>query len=86
MAHMKRVASTTPGHINPQNQRVVRRVRPSESFPGQYVYELECQRPRRSGVVCGHRYGANGCDIDGAGSGRGRQCPVCQDGAAGELL
>jgi len=85
MAKAKRASSTTPGHVNPQRQRVVRRVGPSDSFDGQYVYELECQIPRPGGI-CGYRYGANGCDIEGAGAGRGRQCPRCQAGAAGEPI
>jgi hypothetical protein len=86
MARTRHVSTTTPGHVNPQQQRVIRRVGPSNSFPGQYVYELECQRDRRGGGICGHRYGANGCDIDGAGGGNGRQCPLCQGGTPGEPI
>jgi hypothetical protein len=86
MARTRHISSTTLGHVNPQQQRVIRRVGPSNFFPGQYVYELECQRDRRGGGICGHRYGANGCDIDGAGGGNGRQCPLCQGGTPGEPI
>lgn len=68
--------STVIGHVNPQRQKVVRKVGPSPSFDGQATYELEC-------LKCGHRYGANGCDIEGAGGGTGRKCP-CQGGAEGD--
>ncbi len=70
----------------PQNQRVIRRVGPSPSLPGQYTYELECMRPDSKGTVCGYRYGANGPDIDGAGAGVGRRCPKCQNGSPGDPL
>jgi hypothetical protein len=78
--------STTTGYLNPQNQRVIRRVGPSTSLRNQHVYELECERPDANGKLCGHRYGANGPDIDGAGAGKGRMCPKCQRGAEGEPL
>jgi hypothetical protein len=73
------MASTDEGHVNPNNQRVVRRVGLSPTLEGQYTYELECGQ-------CGHRYGANGPDIDGAGAGRGRMCPSCQGGAPGDPI
>ncbi len=78
--------STKTGHVNPQQQRVIRRVGPSTSLPHQNIYELECLRPKEGGDPCGNRYGANGPDIDGAGTGTGRKCPVCQHGAEGEKL
>jgi hypothetical protein len=56
------MGSTDAGHINPRGQRVVRRVGKSPTLSGQYTYELECTH-------CGHRYGANGPDIDGAEAG-----------------
>ena len=80
------MGSTNVGHLNPQQQRVVRRVGPSTSFAGQYVYELQCERLLPSGTKCGHLYGVNGCDIDGAGAGTGRLCPSCQNGAPGEQV
>lgn len=33
------VASTDAGHVDPQSQRVIRRVGPSPSFAGQYTYD-----------------------------------------------
>lgn len=71
--------STSPGHVNPHNQKVVRRVGKSPSWKGQYTYELEC-------FECGHRYGANGPDIEGAGGGAGRACPSCQGGKPGDPI
>lgn len=67
------------GHINANNQQVVERMGPSENFDGQYTYRMRCRE-------CGNEYGANGCDIDGAGAGRGRKCPGCQSGAHGEPI
>lgn len=67
------------GHINANNQEVVERVGPSGSFAGQYTYRLRCHD-------CGNEYGANGCDIDGAGAGIGRKCPACQSGAEGDPI
>lgn len=71
--------STVIGHVNPQNQKVTRKVGASPTLHGQSTYELEC-------LNCGHRYGANGPDIDGAGAGGGRKCPSCQGGAAGDPI
>lgn len=80
------MASTDVGHVNPQEQRVVRRVGPSPTLAGQFTYELECLRLDLAGKTCGHRYGANGPDIDGAGAGTGRLCPKCQHGSPGDPL
>lgn len=85
-SNMARAKSTIPGHVNPQKQLVIRRVGPSDSIPGQSVYELQCQLRLPDGTVCGKRYGANGCDIDGAGAGTGRLCPRCQGGRPGEPI
>ena len=74
-----RKMSTEAGYVNRQRQRVIRRVGCSPSHPNQYTYELECTR-------CGTRYGANGCDIDGANAGAGRRCPECQQGAPGDSI
>lgn len=71
--------STEIGYVNPQHQRVVRKVGPSPTLQGQSIYELLC-------LKCGHAYGANGPDIDGAGKGGGRKCPVCQGGAIGDPI
>lgn len=71
--------STSPGHVNPQGQTVVRRVGKSPSWKGQYTYELTCGD-------CGHHYGANGPDIDRANGGEGRRCPECQDGKPGDPI
>lgn len=65
------------GHVNDNRQEVIERIGPSPSFSGQYTYCLRCRD-------CGNVYGANGCDIDGAGAGTGRKCPSCQSGAAGD--
>lgn len=72
-------SSTSPGHVNPQDQTVVRRVGKSPSWRGQYTYELACGD-------CGHHYGANGPDIDRANGGEGRKCPECQDGKPGDPI
>lgn len=80
------MSSTTPGFLNPQRQRVIKKVRPSDTFHGQYIYELRCERLKNDGTECGHHYGANGCDIKGAGAGNGRLCPECQGGKSGEQL
>lgn len=78
--------STLIGHINPQRQKVIRRVGPSPQREGRYTFELECLREHDDGTICGHRYGANDFDIDGAGAGRGRKCPACQGGAPGDPI
>lgn len=61
---------TTPGAVNDNRQRVVRKT----ALPGndhlQYVYVLHCDH-------CAHEYGANGSDI------WQRRCPQCQRGASG---
>lgn len=67
-------ATTLPGYVNSHGQEVVRDTGfPSGTFSGQRVYELRCRH-------CGHRYGANGCDI------HNRRCPSHQNGMAGERL
>ena len=71
--------STSPGHVNPQGQTVIRRVGKSPSWKGQYTYELACGD-------CGHHYGANGPDIDRADGGEGRRCPECQGGKPGDPI
>jgi hypothetical protein len=77
---------TTIGYLNPQLQRVIRCIGPSTSMPGQLVYEMECERPKPDGSLCGNRYGSNGPDIKGAGAGKGRMCPNCQRSAEGEPI
>ena len=54
------------------------------TLSGQYTYELECLRLDLDGKMIGHRHGANGPDIDGAGAGAGRLCPKCQRGRAAD--
>lgn len=73
------MSCTDIGYINGRDQKVIRRVGPSPSHSNQYTYELECQ-------ICKHHYGANGCDICGAGSGQGRSCPKCQKGSPGDPI
>lgn len=63
--------TTSPGFVNPNDQKVIRRAGKSESWKSQYVYELECGE-------CGHRYGAHGPEI------KNRLCPECQGGTEGE--
>ena len=60
---------TTPGYRNDEGQEVVRRTE-ARGGSGQRVFVMRCG-------VCGHEYGAYGCDIDI------RRCPACQDGPAG---
>jgi plasmid stabilization system protein ParE len=62
--------STAPGHVNRNDQEVIRRTELPGNDHQQRVYELRCGR-------CDHRYGANGSDIFQ------RLCPRCQDGAPG---
>ena len=71
--------ATSPGHVNPCGQTVVRRVGKSPSWKGQYTYELACGD-------CGHHYGANGPDINRANGGDGRKCPECQGGRPGDPI
>jgi hypothetical protein len=73
---MPRFQTTDPGYKNKHGQIVVARTGfPSESFPGQTIYRLRCNR-----TSCNHEYGANGCDI------HNRRCPRCQNGVKGEPL
>ena len=66
-----------PGDINRNDQILIART----AIPGndhlQYVWVLVCVRRDAGGVLCGHRYGANGSDFFQ------RKCPKCQDGAPG---
>lgn len=39
------MASTEPGHVNPQNQAVIRRGWTSPALAAQHTYELERQGP-----------------------------------------
>ena len=71
---MNNFQTTTPGYKNKHGQMVIARTGfPSESFPGQTIYHLRCKH-------CRHDYGCNGLDI------KGRRCPNCQQGIAGEPL
>ena len=67
-------ATTLPGFENKHGQVVIRDTGfPSETFPGQRVYELRCRH-------CNHHYGSNGCDV------HLRRCPSHQRGTPGERL
>ena len=60
---------TRPGYRNRDGQEVLRKT--DRSGPdNQRVFVMRCQ-------VCGHEYGAYGCDADI------RRCPACQDGPPG---
>jgi hypothetical protein len=61
---------TTIGFRNREGQQVIRKTDREGSSPEQRVFILCC-------TVCGHEYGAEGCDI------YDRLCPKCQDGPAG---
>jgi hypothetical protein len=62
--------STQPGYVNRNSQVVIRNTRLPGTDRGQSVYQLAC-------VICGHVYGANGCDVFE------RKCPKCQGGRPG---
>ena len=63
---------TRIGYRNPEGQEVTRKT--AQVGPGhQRVFVMRCQ-------VCGHEYGAYGCDIGI------RRCPACQDGPPGIAL
>jgi len=63
---------TRVGYRNPDGQEVTHKT--ERAGPdGQRIYLLRC-------TVCGHAYGAYGCDIDI------RRCPQCQDGPPGVTL
>ena len=66
-----------PGDINPNDQILISRTDRSGTDHLQYVWVLVCARRTSDGVICGHRYGANGSDF------HIRKCPKCQGGAAG---
>ena len=60
---------TRIGYRNRDGQEVIRKT-DLPGIAGQRVYVMRC-------AVCGHEYGAYGCDADI------RRCPNCQDGPAG---
>jgi len=57
---------TKVGYRNADGQEVLRRT--ERERDGQRVFVMRC-------TVCGHEYGAYGCDADI------RRCPACQDGS-----
>jgi hypothetical protein len=61
---MERITSL--GYRNADGQEVLRRT--ERQRDGQHVFVMRC-------AVCGHEYGAYGCDADI------RRCPACQDGS-----
>lgn len=65
------------GDITPNGQVLLLRSDRSGTDHLQYVWVLFCARRDTQGLICGHRYGANGSDFPH------RICPVCQGGAAG---
>ena len=67
-------ATTAPGFRNPNGQVVIASDGGrSTTRDRQTIYRLSCSQ-------CGHEYGCNGMDI------KGRCCPKCQAGVAGEPL
>ena len=64
------------GDMNVNGQKLCARTSRPGNDHNQYVWALECTRPR-NGSPCGHRYGANGSDF------HDRKCPQCQDGLPG---
>ena len=62
--------TTEPGHVNKNNQMVLRKTLAFGNDHNQRVYAMKCGE-------CGHEYGANGSDI------WLRLCPSCQGGAKG---
>lgn len=62
---MERITSL--GYRNADGQEVLRRT--DRQRDGQHVFVMRC-------TVCGHEYGAYGCDADI------RRCPACQDGSS----
>ena len=65
--------TTAIGYSNAQRQVVIRKTNQPGLVPLQHVYELRCE-------LCGHAYGAHGCDIHAS------RCPVCQNGSPGILV
>ena len=59
--------STKKGFTNSNGQKNIRKTNMRGNSPHQTIYAMKCKN-------CGHRYGANGCDISG------RTCPNCQAG------
>lgn len=64
--------TTTPGFINPNNQKNHGQTDPPKpgNDHGQWTHVMEC-------LHCHYRYGANGTDI------HNRRCPKCQAGQPG---
>jgi hypothetical protein len=70
---MAEALTTRPGYVNPQRQKVLRRVPWVDGgMDGQYVYVLRCIR-----AGCGYEYGEEGIRV------HQRRCPRCGDGAPG---
>lgn len=65
------------GDINANDQILLLRSDRPGTDHLQYVWVLLCARRNTEGLICGHRYGANGSDF------HHRKCPVCQRGAPG---
>ena len=62
--------STKSGHVNRNNQVVIRNTGLSGTDHGQKVYQMAC-------AICGEVYDANGTDT------HLRKCSKCQGGAPG---
>ena len=58
---------TTPGYVNPQNQKTVLRTDQAGTEYEQWLYVLEC-------TLCGRTYKVNEYEIHDAA------CPACQGG------
>jgi hypothetical protein len=65
--------TTAVGYRNAHDQVVIRRTDQPGLVSFQRVFELRCD-------VCGHTYGAHGCDIHAC------RCPACQNGSPGILV
>lgn len=65
------------GDINPNDQVLLLRSERPGTDHLQYVWVLLCANRNSQGLICGHRYGANGSDF------HHRKCPACQGGATG---
>jgi len=65
--------TTRPGYVNPQRQKVLRKVPWVDGgMEGQSVYALQCQR-----AGCGFEYGEEGIRVER------RRCPRCDGGVPG---
>ena len=74
VAAQRTTTNTAPGFVNPNGQTVIAATgAPSTTRDSQTIYHLRCKH-------CRHDYGCNGLDI------KGRRCPNCQQGIAGEPL